>query len=141
LKLDYRISPAGNSGINYRSTVVPDPVAPENRFAMRGYQFDIDGRNRYVGNNYEEKGRLFLALRGQITVWSATAFPCSSPPRPTPWTWGHSSPTTGTRCTIIARGHLLMHLLNGRLILTLSRPVDSQHSRCRGTRPRIVPPS
>ena len=56
LKLDYRITPGGNSGINYRSAVVPDPVTPENKFAMRGYQCDIDGAKRYVGNNYEEKG-------------------------------------------------------------------------------------
>ena len=34
---------------------------------MRGYQFDIDGQDRYTGQNYEEKGRLFLALRGQMT--------------------------------------------------------------------------
>ena len=67
LKLDYRISPDGNSGINYRSVVIPDAVTPENRFGMRGYQCDIDGRKRYTGNNYEEKGRLFLAVRGQFT--------------------------------------------------------------------------
>ena len=67
LKLDYRITLDGNSGINYRSTIVPDPVTPENRFAMRGYQCDVDGRQRYTGNNYEEKGREFLALRGQVT--------------------------------------------------------------------------
>src|SRR6185295_15197712 len=30
LKLEYRITPAGNSGINYRSVVVPDAVTPEN---------------------------------------------------------------------------------------------------------------
>ena len=67
LKLDYRITPEGNSGINYRSAVVPDPVTPGNKFAMRGYQCDLDGRKRYPGNNYEEKGRLFLAVRGQVT--------------------------------------------------------------------------
>ena len=67
LKLDYRITEAGNSGINYRSVVVPDTVTPENKFAMKGYQFDLDGRKRYDGNNYEEKGRLFLAVRGQMS--------------------------------------------------------------------------
>ena len=67
LKADYRITSGGNSGINYRSVVVPDPVTPTNKFAMRGYQFDIDGANRYTGQNYEEKGRLFHALRGQVT--------------------------------------------------------------------------
>ena len=67
LKIDYRITPEGNSGVNYRSAIVPDTVTPENRFAVRGYQCDLDGRKQYPGNNYEEKGRLFLAVRGQMT--------------------------------------------------------------------------
>ncbi len=67
LKLEYRITERGNSGINYRSKSVPDAATPANAFAMRGYQYDIDGRNQHTGNNYEEKGRLFLALRGQLT--------------------------------------------------------------------------
>ncbi len=67
LKLEYRITALGNSGINYRSVVIPDKVTPTNEFAMRGYQCDLDGRRQYVGNNYEEKGRLFLGLRGQLT--------------------------------------------------------------------------
>ena len=67
LKCEYRITQNGNSGINYRSAMVPDKVRPENQFAMRGYQCDIDGKNSYTGQNYEEKGRLFLALRGQMT--------------------------------------------------------------------------
>jgi len=75
LKVDYRISASGNSGINYRSVVVPDAVTPENRFAMRGYQCDIDGANRYTGNNYEEKGRLFLAQRGDVTHVTGTQIP------------------------------------------------------------------
>ena len=33
LKLDVRISAGGNSGVNYRSASVPDPVTPSNRFA------------------------------------------------------------------------------------------------------------
>ncbi|MCB1021497.1 MAG: DUF1080 domain-containing protein, partial [Acidobacteria bacterium] len=44
LKLDYRITADGNSGINYRSTLIPDPVTPSNKFAMRGYQCDLDGK-------------------------------------------------------------------------------------------------
>jgi hypothetical protein len=41
LRLEYRITDSGNSGINYRSIEVPDlPLA------MRGYQADIDGGNR-----------------------------------------------------------------------------------------------
>ncbi len=62
LKVQYRISANGNSGINYRSVMVTNGP-----WAMRGYQADIDGRNQYTGQNYEEKGRTFLALRGQVT--------------------------------------------------------------------------
>ena len=61
LKVEYRISATGNSGINYRSVMATN-FGP---WAMRGYQADIDGRNQYTGQNYEEKGRTFLALRGQ----------------------------------------------------------------------------
>jgi hypothetical protein len=61
LKVEYRVSDKGNSGINYRSEAVADTP-----FALRGYQLDIDGADRYTGQNYEERGRTFLALRGDI---------------------------------------------------------------------------
>jgi len=67
LKVDFRITAQGNSGINYRSKVVPDEVTPTNKFAMRGYQCDLDGAKQLTGNNYEELGRQFLAVRGQVT--------------------------------------------------------------------------
>ena len=62
LKVEYRISAKGNSGINYRSVQITNSA-----FALRGYQSDIDGANKYTGQNYEEKGRTFLALRGDIS--------------------------------------------------------------------------
>lgn len=62
LKGEYRISAHGNSGINYRSIELPGL-----RWAMEGYQFDIEGFQRWTGQNYEERGRSFLALRGQMT--------------------------------------------------------------------------
>ena len=63
LKGEFNITEKGNSGINYRSVKLPDVP-----FAMRGYQADIDGINRYTGQNYEERGRTTLAYRGQITT-------------------------------------------------------------------------
>jgi hypothetical protein len=116
LKLEYRITPAGNSGINYRSASVPDPVTPANAFALRGYQFDIDGPRRYVGNNYEEKGRLFLAVRGQMTrvVGGRPPVVVAS--------LGEDAQlaalATGDWNTVhlSIRGNTLMHLLNGRLM-------------------------
>ena len=62
LKLEYKISSKGNSGINYRSVEVEGVP-----WALKGYQADIDGAGRWTGQNYEERGRTFLALRGQIT--------------------------------------------------------------------------
>lgn len=63
LKLEYKISATGNSGINYRSELIA-----ETPFALRGYQADIDGRNRYTGQNYEERKRTTLAYRGEKVI-------------------------------------------------------------------------
>lgn len=63
LKVEYRVSAKGNSGINYRSVLVDGE-----RFALKGYQADIDGEDNWTGQNYEERGREFLALRGQKVV-------------------------------------------------------------------------
>jgi len=60
LKLEFKISENGNSGINYRSDQL-DTIP----FALRGYQADIDGKNRYTGQNYEERKRTTLAYRGE----------------------------------------------------------------------------
>ncbi|MCE7054310.1 DUF1080 domain-containing protein [Algoriphagus sp. AGSA1] len=62
LKADFKISEGGNSGINYRSELVEDVP-----FALKGYQADIDGKNTYTGQNYEERKRTTLAYRGQQT--------------------------------------------------------------------------
>ena len=60
LKTFFRITAEGNSGINYRSEEFPGVP-----FALKGYQADIDGKNTYTGLNYEERGRTFLARRGE----------------------------------------------------------------------------
>jgi len=130
LKLDYRITPDGNSGINYRSVVVPDTVTPGNKFAMRGYQCDVDGKKRYPGNNYEEKGRLFLAVRGQMTrvvggrppVLVSTIGDSDELAKVVTDDWNSVH--------VIARGNVLAHIINGRLMTVVidddapNRPVD-----------------
>ncbi|MCF0057038.1 DUF1080 domain-containing protein [Dyadobacter sp. CY356] len=63
LKGSFKITEKGNSGINYRSDKVAD--VPN---ALRGYQADIDGANRYTGQNYEERKRTTLAYRGEIVT-------------------------------------------------------------------------
>ena len=116
LKVDYRITQAGNSGINYRSTMFPDKVTPENRFAMRGYQCDIDGQNRYTGNNYEEKGRLFLGVRGQVTRVTGTAKPTIVSTIGDNKELASGIGSDWNSVHLIARGNVLMHQVNGRLM-------------------------
>ena len=119
LKLDYRITAAGNSGINYRSAIVPDPVTPSNAFAMRGYQFDLDGAKRYAGNNYEEKGRLFVGVRGQVTRIVGTRPPVVLS------TFGDANELASIATDdwnavhLVIRGNTLVHMLNGLFKLLL----------------------
>ncbi len=63
LTAEFKITAGGNSGINYRSELFEDIP-----FALKGYQADIDGSNTYTGQNYEERGRGFLAKRGENAV-------------------------------------------------------------------------
>ena len=130
LKLDYRITTGGNSGINYRSAVVPDPVTADNKFAMRGYQYDLDGGKQYPGNNYEEKGRLFLAVRGQLTRIVGGRPPVLVS------TFGDAAELAAVATDdwnavhIIVRGNVLTHILNSRLMSVVidddapNRPAD-----------------
>ena len=113
LKADYRITSGGNSGINYRSVVVPDAVTPDNRFAMRGYQFDIDGQNRYTGQNYEEKGRLFLALRGQVTHVVGGRKPIILSSLGDQNALAAFINADWNAIHLIVRGNILIHMLNG----------------------------
>ena len=63
LKLQYRLTgEGGNSGVQYRSIERPDVA----RWVLQGYQADIDAEQRYTGQIYEERGRGFLANRGNF---------------------------------------------------------------------------
>jgi len=63
LKLEYRVSAQGNSGVGYRCAEIEGQP-----FLLRGYQADIEGGDNWTGINYEERGRAFLAMRGQKTI-------------------------------------------------------------------------
>jgi len=130
LKLDFRITPTGNSGINYRSVVVPDTVTPDNKFAMRGYQCDIDGQKRYTGNNYEEKGRLFLAVRGQLTRVVGGRPPMLVSSLGEANELGALVTDDWNAAHLIIRGNTLTHIVNGRVMSVVidddapNRPAD-----------------
>jgi hypothetical protein len=118
LKAEYRISAKGNSGINYRSVQLTD--AP---WSLAGYQADIDGAEknkpplRHTGQNYEERGRTFLARRGEIVRVDASGKPAVI------GSLGDSQSLAGkikeedwNEYHLIARGNVLVHLLNGQVM-------------------------
>jgi hypothetical protein len=113
LKLQYRLTgKTGNSGIQYRSVELPEVA----KWVMKGYQADIDGEQRYTGQNYEERGRGFLGLRGQV-VYAPDGMKAGA--------IGSTGDTGELRALIkndawndlevIARGNVLIQLLNGRV--------------------------
>jgi len=116
LKLEYRLS-ATNSGIQIRSVQLP--AGPDiGKWVMKGYQADIDAENQYTGQIYEERGRGFLAMRGQ-----ATLVPNGGPPR----IIGHLQQTPDELKALIKNAdwnqiHLLAHgstitqILNGAVM-------------------------
>jgi hypothetical protein len=114
LKVKYKLT-GFNSGIQYRSVELPDI-----KYAMKGYQADMDGEQTYTGQIYEERGRGFLALRGQFTYIGDGKKPAlvSSLGDPAElkalikgadWNDLH----------IIARGNTLVQILNGRVMSML----------------------
>jgi len=111
LKADFRISDHGNSGINYRSVEIPGT-----KWLLRGYQADIDGANKYAGQNYEERGRTFLAMRGQVTHVDAIG-PTVIATLGTPDELKAFIDSSGwNHYHLIVRGNLLIHILNGHII-------------------------
>ena len=116
LKLQYRVSDKGNSGINYRSRYVETGL--NNKYALSGYQCDIDGEGCCAGMNYEERGRTFLAKRGE-TVLMRT----NKEPQIIGWVdtaenlWDESvKKNDWNEVHIIARDNVLIHIINGRVM-------------------------
>jgi len=115
LRLQYRLTGAqtGNSGIQYRSEELPSVA----KWVLKGYQLDIDAAQRYTGQLYEERGRAFVALRGQIV---------SVPDGGKPGAIGSLGDGVELKSaikledwnevTILARGNTLVHIFNGRVM-------------------------
>ncbi|WP_299529791.1 DUF1080 domain-containing protein [Ulvibacterium sp.] len=129
-KTEFRISENGNSGINYRSELL-DTIP----FALRGYQADIDGKNNYTGQNYEERKRTTLAYRGEkaaITSQKDPDIPGSLRANVDKNAWqsrtvleslGNSDSLRTqikegdwNECHLIIKGNRLQHFINGILM-------------------------
>jgi len=126
LKLEYRIN-ATNSGIQIRSVHLPagtdggrsGPI--QGKWVMKGYQADIDVDNRYTGQIYEERGRMFLAMRGQFSY-----IPEGGGPKVVGALQTTDDALKGViknndwnQVHIIARGNMITEILNGHVTSTL----------------------
>lgn len=112
LKLEFHVSEAGNTGINYRSELVRDVP-----YALKGYQADIDGRNIHTGQNYEERGRGFLAKRGEKAVLEFRQKPIITESVGDPTSLKeHIRINDWNECHIVAKGNRLQHFINGVLM-------------------------
>ncbi len=113
LKLEFRLSAASNSGVQYRSALMPEV----SKWAMKGYQADMDGANSYTGMVYEERGRGFLAPRGlfaRMTEGRTSKLIASL---------GEGDVLKGlikagewNQMHIIAKGTTLLHIVNGHVM-------------------------
>lgn len=121
LTLEFRIM-GGNSGIQYRSKIFD-----KDKFVVGGYQADIDANKRYMGINYEERGRGILAERGEIVAVDAqgkkskvgSAGDADALLSQIKWEdWN--------RYKIVAKGTVLQHYINDQL---MSEVQDSEASK------------
>jgi hypothetical protein len=118
LKLEFRIN-STNSGVQYRSVEMPEVA----KWVLKGYQADIDFANRYTGMLYEERGRGIIAERGTV------GYGRPAPPAPPARGFGqlaaledgaalqaHIKQNDWNQFQVIARGTVLIHILNGRVM-------------------------
>jgi len=126
-KAQFKISKGGNSGVNYRSEELAGIP-----YALKGYQADIDGENVYTGQNYEERGRGFLAMRGQnITINNskdafiiksiANSDSLKSKIKVDDWNEIH----------LIVKGNNMKHYING-ILMSETTDNDSSNSKLSG---------
>ena len=111
LKLEYRIN-STNSGVQYRSAELPEV----GKWVLKGYQADIDFANQYTGQLYEERGRGFLAMRGQVTQITPGKKQIVANLRSGDELKAAIKNNDWNTLHIIARGNRLTHILNGHLM-------------------------
>ena len=129
-KAEYRMTGVndGNSGFQYRSVELPEVA----KWVLKGYQADIDLKQQYTGQVYEERGRGFLALRGQISyipdgkkVGSIGSVGDMAALR------DFIKDNDWNEVDIIARGNTLIQLINGH-VMSIVVDDDSANRKMKG---------
>lgn len=129
LKVEFRIS-GTNSGIQYRSTELPQV----GKWVLKGYQADIDFTQGYVGNIHDERGRapggeghVVLSRRGQVTrIVDGPKYKVVGTVADPTLLRGVMNVNGWNQYHIIARGPVLMQLINGQLMAVA---IDEDASR------------
>jgi hypothetical protein len=115
LKIDFRIG-GTNSGVQIRSAELPSV----GKWVLKGYQADMDFINGFTGNIHEERGRDLLVPRGQVVrVADGPTYKSVGRIAPATDLRGVVNVANWNRYHIIARGPLLLQLLNGQLMAVL----------------------
>lgn len=111
LKLDFKMN-STNSGVQYRSSALPEA----GKWVLKGYQADFDFENRYTGQLYEERGRGFLAMRGQVgMIEDGKKARVIANLKSNEDLRGAVNINGWNTLHVIARGNVLIHILNGQL--------------------------
>ncbi len=137
LKVEFRISSQGNSGINYRSVEFPGT-----KWLLRGYQADIDGADKYTGQNYEERGRTFLAMRGQIVHTDSNGSTVIASLGTSDELKTFIIPNDWNQYHLIVRGNVLIHILNGHVMSEVidDDPANRKFEGLIGVQVHVGPP-
>src|SRR6187397_565347 len=130
LKVEFRMN-GTNSGIQYRSVELPSV----GKWVLKGYQADIDFTAGYLGNIHDERGRapggeghVVLSRRGQVTrIVEGPKYKIVG--NIADWTLlrGVMNVNGWNKYHIIARGPVLMQLINGQL-MAVALDEDTQHA-------------
>jgi hypothetical protein len=113
LRLSFRIK-GGNSGVQYRSKLLPAKEGAVNKWVVSGYQAEVEDTPGKVGFLYHEKGRGYLCRVGEKVEVGADA---------KPKVVGQLAPNDALAATykksdwndyiIIGKGNRVQHFLNG----------------------------
>jgi hypothetical protein len=112
LRLEFRMN-GSNSGIQYRSTELPDV----GKWVLKGYQADMDFTQTYLGNVHDERGRGVISRRGEVTrIADGPRFTVVGAIADSALLRGVMNVNGWNEYHIIARGPVLLQLMNRQLV-------------------------